>query len=288
MGNTYRYLLSGGLAWFATPSPIEIAPRCPSAVSYPPAAPIVDSESLQARISGASLQQRAAALYDMAKESQDDWGHPTRVIGSSGHCGTLRYIRDTLAGLGGFYAVADQAFDAVSGAVHESRLVVGDSVPPATRDKEPVYGDLVLVDGAGCEASDYPAAAAGNIVLVRRGRCPFGTKSELAGLAGAVAAVVNSDEGSLHGTLGTPSPHHVATFCLSAAEDDKFVEQLREGERLDAIAYMDADIDVVETNVVAHTTQGDPDNCVMLGSPLGQRGRGPGHQRRRLRRPLGA
>ena len=60
---------------------------------------------------------------------------------------------------------------------------------PPTRDREPVYGDLVLVAGEGCDASDYPASVSGNIAFVLRGSCTYGVKSELAGRAGAVAAV---------------------------------------------------------------------------------------------------
>jgi len=55
-------------------------------VSQPEAGrkPLVDTELLQAQISIDSLFERANALYDLAKSSEEEWGHPTRVIGSSG------------------------------------------------------------------------------------------------------------------------------------------------------------------------------------------------------------
>lgn len=46
--------------------------------------PLIDTESLQARISVESLLKHANALYDIAKSSEEEFGHPTRVIGSEG------------------------------------------------------------------------------------------------------------------------------------------------------------------------------------------------------------
>ena len=206
---------------------------------------------------------------------------------NAGHEGTLNYITSTLAKLGSYYNVTTQDFPAVTGNVFESRLVVSDEVPssaspmgltPPTRDNEPVHGDLVLVDNEGCQESDVPPEAKGNIVLVKRGTCPFGTKSENAGKAGALAAIIyNTDPEVVHGTLGTPSPHHVATFGIGGQEGDKYVEKLRKGESLDAIAYIDAEVrTILTTNVIAQTTGGDPDNCVMLGGHSDSVTEGPG------------
>jgi aminopeptidase Y len=149
---------------------------------------------------------------------------------------------------------------------------------PPTRNNEPVYGNLILVDNEGCELSDYPSEAEGNIVLIKRGTCPFGTKSENAGKAGALAAVVyNTDPEVVHGTLGTPSPHHVATFGIGGKEGEKYAKKLREGKSLDAIAYMDAEVrTIMTTNILAQTSGGDLDNCVMLGAHSDSVAEGPG------------
>lgn len=205
---------------------------------------------------------------------------------ASGHLGTINYIKSTLDTLGGYYNVSDQTFPAVTGNVYEAKLVIGNDVPqfttfgltPATKNKEPVHDDLVLVDGVGCQSSDYPSNATGNVLLIRRGECSFGQKSELAGQAGAVAAVVvNTDKDELHGTLGTPSPDHVATFGLSGAAGEKYLKKLEDGEALDSIAYIDADVNIIRTtNVIAQTAHGDPDNCVMLGGHSDSVAEGPG------------
>lgn len=46
--------------------------------------PLVDTDLLQARISTDSLLKHAKALYDIAASSEEEYGHPTRVIGSEG------------------------------------------------------------------------------------------------------------------------------------------------------------------------------------------------------------
>ena len=200
-----------------------------------------------------------------------------------GHAATLDYIK---AELPDYYNVTMQQFGAVSGSVYEYRLVVGNGVPnsttsmgltPATAHKEPVDGPLVLVAHSGCEASDYPNLN-GSIALIQRGECAFGQKSELAGRAGAVAAVVfNTDDDALHGTLGTPSKHHVATFGLSGKEGRPIADDLSRGREIDATAYMDAEVRTIKTNnVIAQTTTGDPEHCVMLGAHSDSVPEGPG------------
>ena len=152
------------------------------------------------------------------------------------------------------------------------------SLTPPTRHKEPVRGNLVLVSNQGCHSSDYPAKVKGNIPLILRGSCSFSKKSELAGKAGAIAAVVyNFEEGPVHGTLGVPNAHHVATFGLSDTDAAPFVEKLRNGKPADAIAYIDAEVNIIHTdNIIAQTRDGDPENCVMLGGHSDSVPEGPG------------
>ncbi|KAI1824215.1 peptidase family M28 [Xylaria intraflava] len=253
----------------------------------PAAKPLVDTELLQASISIERLQERAEALYEIAKSSEDEFGHPTRVIGSPGHRGTLDYIISEIERLGDYYTYSTQDFQAVMGQISSSRLLLDDEEPksatpmsltPPTTDKKSVSGSLVLVENEGCDASDYPAEVKGNVAFVLRGTCSFGAKSELAGKAGAVAAVIyNSDASGLSGTLGTPSPDHVATFGLSGEEAGPVLEKLKAGQAVNSTAFIDSVVDnVTTTNVVAQTVEGDPENCVMLGGHSDSVGEGPG------------
>ncbi|KAL2157277.1 hypothetical protein VTH06DRAFT_6317 [Thermothelomyces fergusii] len=249
--------------------------------------PLVTSEALQASIKIDSLFSRAKQLLKIAHLSEGEYGRPTRVIGSKGHRATLEYIYDSLAALGDYYVLSTQPFPAVTGAVFESRLLIDlnvaesaspMSLTPPTKHKEPVDGELVLVANEGCDAADYPSDLKGNIAFIKRGTCPFGTKSELAGKAGAVAAVVfNNEDGPLSGTLGTPSDNHVATFGLSGSEAVPLVRRLEAGEAVEASAYINSEVKSIETaNIIAQTRVGDPDNCVMLGGHSDSVAEGPG------------
>lgn len=189
--------------------------------------------------------------------------------------------------MGDYYKITNETFDAVSGNIFESRLVIGHDIPksatpmgltPPTPNKQPVYGPLVLVENEGCSSSDYPANMTGSIAFIKRGTCPFGDKSSGAGKAGAIAAVIyNSENGSLSGTLGEPNSNHVATFGLSLEEAAPYLETLRNGSKVDSIAYIDAIVEEIKTvNIIAQTTGGDPDHCVMLGGHSDSVAEGPG------------
>ncbi len=149
---------------------------------------------------------------------------------------------------------------------------------PSTKDKQPVFGNLTLVQNDGCALSDFPPSTEGSIAFIRRGTCAFGDKSANAGLAGAVAAVVfNAEPGALHGTLGLPSPHHVATFGLSSEDAAPVLKKLLAGEAVESSAYVDAQITQTLTdNILAQTVDGDPENCVMLGAHSDSVDAGPG------------
>ena len=175
----------------------------------------------------------------------------------------------------------------MSGNVFESRLVIGDVVSksaapmgltPATKNKQPVFGKLVLVENEGCKESDFPESVAGAIAFIKRGVCPFGTKSENAGRSGALAAIVfNYEKDAVQGTLGTPSPFHVATFGLSGEEAAPILKKFKKKESVDGIAYIDAEVNQILTvNIIAQTTAGDPENCVMLGAHSDSVAEGPG------------
>lgn len=51
-----------------------------------------------------------------------------------------------------------------------------------------------------------------------------------------VVVIYNSENGELHGTMGTPSPNHVATFGVSLEEAEPYLKALEKGKTVDAIA----------------------------------------------------
>ncbi|KAK6526961.1 hypothetical protein TWF281_010157 [Arthrobotrys megalospora] len=248
--------------------------------------PPVDAESLAATIKTKNLLARAKDLYTIAHISEHEYGHPTRVIGSLGHLGTVKYVQQVLGSLGGYYSVSEQIFPAVSGNIYESRLVLGHhtvpaspmSLTPPTKNKEPVFAKLAAVANDGCSETDFGDDVKGAIALIKRGNCSFSKKSENAGKAGAVAAVVyNNEPGSVSGTLGTPLEHHVATFGIAAQFVEPILEELKAGKEVDGSAYIDSEVKIIKTkNVIAQTVLGDQDNCVMLGGHSDSVEEGPG------------
>ncbi|KAK6354832.1 hypothetical protein TWF696_003964 [Orbilia brochopaga] len=248
--------------------------------------PPVTPAALAAAMNTTNLLARAQDLYAIAHMSYAEHNHPTRVIGSLGHVGTTKYIQQILATLDGYYTFGEQIFPAVSGTVFESRLVLDRhvihahpmSLTPPTAHKQPVFAPLVAVDNQGCDTTDYPTTLYGAIALIKRGHCSFSTKSENAGIAGAVAAVVwNNDDGDLSGTLGTPLPHHIATFGISHDIGKQLLGNLTAGNDIAGSAYIDAVVETIHTrNVVAQTVLGDPQNCVMLGGHSDSVEEGPG------------
>ncbi|KAI2606565.1 Zn-dependent exopeptidase [Hypoxylon sp. NC1633] len=273
----------------ATELQIPLVPtqQGPLGVGNALAKPLVDTDKLQASIKTENLLSRAKDLYSFAQLSEAEFNHPTRVIGSEGHGATLGYIYESMEKLGDYYTLSTQPFPAVMGHIYQSHLVIGNEVPesaspmsltPPTTHKEPVHGDLILVANEGCDASDYPANLTGNIAFILRGTCSFGSKSELAGKAGAVAAIVyNYESGGVSGTLESPTPNHVATFGLSGKEAGPILEKLKAGEAIDSIAFIDSEVSQINTtNIIAQTIEGDPDHCVMLGGHSDSVAEGPG------------
>ena len=152
------------------------------------------------------------------------------------------------------------------------------SLTPPTKHKQAVFGPLVLVANQGCDSSDYPSNTKGGIAFIERGVCSFGTKSAVAGKAGAIAAVIyNNEEGHLSGTLGEPSDSHVATFGLTKQDAEPYIKDLEGGKVINSSAYINSIVSKAPTtNIIAQTKGGDQDNCVMLGGHSDSVAEGPG------------
>lgn len=249
--------------------------------------PYIETNQLQELITKKNLESKANDLYKSAEASLDAFGHPTRVIGSPGHHATISYILSKLKELEEFYEVSTQDFEALDGKVFDYSLLIDGEQPksaapmsmtPATKNKNPVNGPLVLVSGEGCDSQDYPLNVTGSIALVRRGKCSFGDKSILAGKLGALGVLIyNNEPGSISGTLGTPTDDSIATMRLSQEEGDVYIARLLKGEELPVTMYIDAEINKIKTtNIIAQSKQGDQENVVMLGGHSDSVSDGPG------------
>lgn len=270
--------------------------------------PGVSSDRLQDRIRLEDLNSTAWDLYHLAEKSKKKYGHPTRVIGSPGHWATIDYILQELDAMSDYYDVSLQEFEAVSGKVNSFELTdaksgkkfantTAFSLSPPVKHFE---GELVEIPNLGCNEADYKSlevlhgghkdkkssssssSSGKRIALITRGKCPFGTKSELAGKYGFHAAVIydneekNGDE-PLRGTLGEPTKHAVSTIGVSYLTGAKLVAAVEKNKHYYVNFAMDSTVSKIKTkNIIADTKHGDPENIVALGAHTDSVEEGPG------------
>jgi aminopeptidase Y len=249
--------------------------------------PEIDTESLQALVNEAGLRERANALFEIATKSEKTYGHPTRVIGSKGHWGTINYIASELRKLKGYYTVSIQSFKALDLKVKSVSLLIDGvkpksleplSLTPPTPEGKPVHGNLVLAQDFGCGVGDFPENTKGNIVLIKRGECAFGDKSVNAGEAGAIGAIIYDSNGPLHGTLGYTGKE-IPTVSIAESDAKKYIDALSKdpATEIETTLYIDSYVKNITTlNVIAETVFGDHDNVVSLGAHSDSVEAGPG------------
>ena len=129
--------------------------------------------------------------------------------------------------------------------------------------------------GPGCTASDVPASAAGKVVLVQRGACPFKTKAINAQDKGAAAVVIyNNGPGPLNGTLGSIG-QHIPVIGTTQAIGQEQVALLADGPVTLHVAATTLSDRRTTRNVLADTG-GDPSRTVVVGAHLDSVAQGPG------------
>jgi Zn-dependent M28 family amino/carboxypeptidase len=176
-------------------------------------------EKLMGCVTLAGVQEHLAAFQAIA-----DTHGGNRASGLPGHTASADYVQDRLEAVG--YTVTRQPFDfnyyEVIGtptfaqtAPTPTEYVYGEDFDDMSYSGSgTVTGTAVPVDvdspDSGCEAADFTAAVAGQVALIKRGTCDFGTKAANAEAAGATAAIIYNDgaspdrEGLIGGTLGVP------------------------------------------------------------------------------------
>lgn len=271
---------------------LNVAEKAQEGLSYQypfkPILPLVESEALQAYMTVPGLMARVDKLFSIAGLGMRLFGHPTRVIGSPGHYATIGEIEKTLRKLGPYYNVTKQYFHAPVGVLFNSSLTVKDELvldaktldlSPPTLHRKPVTAPVVLVPNEGCLLTDYPPAVFGSIALVSRGTCTFGSKSDLAGQAGAAAVIIYNNvpgEGPVQATMGAITRNQVASFGVSYEEGIAWANALS-NSTFNATAWVDGYVKNATTcNIIAETKFGDKDNVVMLGAHSDSVSAGPG------------
>lgn len=253
--------------------------------------PTVDTESLQSKITLESLNKSANALYKLAGESVEEYGHPTRVIGSKGHLATLDWIKARISKLSHYYDISEQEFDAVYGRVKNATVqfedgsylkdVKGMSLTPGV---ESFNGKVIEIPNLGCDEEDFLSIGKikkNSIALIKRGECPFGDKSKNAKNAGFKGAIIYNNEKtpkSVSGTLGDDVNSTIATVGVPLAQGEQLKNAIIETKNKLFVNFaVDAYVKNIPTkNLVVETKRGDPENIVSLGSHTDGVETGPG------------
>lgn len=257
--------------------------------------PIVESEKLQDKIELDDLNATARDFYKLAKKSKKKFGHPTRVIGSPGHGKTIDYILDAFDDMKDYYEVSVQEFDALSGKIRSFNLTdakTGKDFKNTTAfalspPVKPFVGRVIEIPNLGCHDKDYEAVKPlieshkNVIALIERGKCPFGTKSSLAGKHGFHAVVIYDNEplslDGLHGTLGTPDNHTVSTIGVPYVVGKEIIAKLAFDKDYSLYFAMDSYVANIKTkNIIADTKHGDENNIIGLGAHSDSVEEGPG------------
>lgn len=246
-----------------------------------------NTQSTLATDFAATLQKRMSADAMMAhlKKLQDiaDANHGNRALGTSGYDASVDYVANTLRDKG--FDVQMPEFEVRLPFADEPSLTVGGdkvAAKPLEFTKgtpaDGVSGPLVLArveDTPGCTASDYDGLpVAGAVVLVDRGKCPFGAKQAVAAERGAVALIVanNQDGDQMGGTLGEDTDVKIPVISVTKATG----ERLR-GAPGPTTIKLNAGVRVEHTrNVIAQTKTGSTANVVMVGAHLDSVPEGPG------------
>lgn len=231
---------------------------------------------LTEQVSGSSA---VAHLQELERIADQNRG--TRAVGTPGYDASVDYVAGELRRAG--FDVSTPSFDVRTFSVQDQRLTVGGapvpssvlSFSPATPPGGVTAPLAVLAQDptSGCEPADFATMPRGAIAVMRRGTCPFGQKSQLAGAAGASGAVVvNTDDAPLSATLGD-TPGVIPTTAVTRSAGAALAG--RNGARATLLLATTLQ-QRSSRNVLAQTRTGDQNRVVMAGAHLDSVPEGPG------------
>lgn len=244
------------------------------------------SSKLRNAVTTEGVMSHARRLQAVADEHGGN-----RAAGTPGYDASADYVAKELRQAG--YEVTVQQFEFPgSAATTDAELretnvtgaggyeLASDFAPMERTAGGEVQAPLVPVDAgsstSGCEMEDFKGFPEGNVALLRRGACTFGTKARNAEEAGASAALVFNDGepagevllGALDGTaVGIP-----VVGTSAEVGEDLLTRDGPSGVRI----FVGEEASNVTTNIIAQTRGGNADETVMLGAHLDSVVQGPG------------
>jgi Zn-dependent M28 family amino/carboxypeptidase len=276
------------LAFASTAALATAALVAPTATGETPD-PVSTSESLRSAVTPDGVMAHLEELQAIADANGD-----TRASGTPGYAASKDYVVGKLRAAG--YSPTVQAFDFpfyrqlepatfdLTAPTQTSYVDGEDFVLMTYSGSGDVTAAIQAVDlnlgqlassTSGCETADFAGFESGNIALVRRGSCPFGTKVVNAQDAGASAVIVMNTgtpgaTDAFGGTLGSPVgtvPSLGTSFAIGSA--------LADGGEAHIVASTESEIRKT-WNVHADTGTGDRETMVQAGAHLDSVVAGPG------------
>ncbi|GAA1928957.1 hypothetical protein GCM10009689_04760 [Brevibacterium antiquum] len=249
-------------------------------------------------VTGDAVMDHLQKISDISTSHADEG---FRALGTPGYEESVEYVEQTLEATGAFdverqaFEVDDQTFGEVAVSVDGEEVeVTPASYTEGTEEPLtdlsvalPVDDDYSDLGGGqlGCAASDFDDSAEGALVLVARGTCSFGEKTQAATDAGAAAVILYNNDTSapdeaLNATLGERVENGAPTVGVSYNVGNDLltkIEGASEEEPLLADFTLETEYTTSTTwNVVAETKAGDHDNVQMFGAHLDGVREGPG------------
>ena len=252
------------------------------------------AELLVKKVDGKNVEKHLVALQAIANANGN-----TRAAGTKGYDLSAAYVALQLKAAG--YKVTLDPINFVEAWVENSPPVLQQTAPvnktyvpnqefftfqpspPGDVTAQVQAVDLTLPptpapsSTSGCETSDFAGFVTGRIALIQRGTCPFATKVRNAGFAGA-SGIIIFNEGQPGRTDAFPLdigewragiPMVFASFAIG--------NELAAGPGTTVRLKVDSTLTLgTDTNVIAETKKGDPNNVVMVGAHLDSVPAGPG------------
>ncbi|MCI4011775.1 M28 family peptidase [Brevibacterium sp. ZH18] len=249
-------------------------------------------------VTGDAVMNHLQKISDISTAHADEG---FRALGTPGYKEAVEYVEKTLEATGAYNVKRQdlehesQKFPTVEVSVDGQALKVipasfteGTTEPltdlPVVLPVDDDYSDLASGQ-LGCASSDFDDSAKGALVLVARGTCAFGEKTQAATDAGAAAVILYNNDTSapdedLNATLGERIKNGAPTVGASYNVGNDLLTAVQEAGA-DEAPLADFTLETEYTtettwNVIAETKAGDHDNVQMLGAHLDGVDEGPG------------
>lgn len=277
------FLLAGLLVLIFTLAQREIRNERPSGAS-PDQSNL--SPDLRAAVNPRGVLEHANRFQTIA-----DTNGGNRAAGTPGYDASAAYVADTLRDAG--YDVTVQRFNIPASAATLDAELQETGAPEARdfalgTDFAPMGGTAsgniqaalrpVEPDSptSGCEAEDFEGFPTGDVALLQRGTCTFGTKARNAEEAGASATIIFNDgepaDEVLLGELDRPRPGIPVVGTSARVGEELLARQGSPNVRV----FVGDPASSTTTNVIAQTKSGSAEDTVMIGAHLDSVVQGPG------------